>query len=294
MSEGKKGNKSNQTKAPLVQGSKPIEKKSKGNKPSKKNLTPEDKKKRLTKSIMVSSVAVAAIMGITMTYFFSSDIPEKILATKIAWASTVDGPQHNVADDNDSDGMECTEDNVFVDDHDVGDFTITSVPGFITHVSGDEILNYLKEADDDVYEAFLVALHNASGSRELGDLLNSDEYQRHMAEAVEDGVARGKTLEEAYREAEALYPGEISADQRLSLIDELNAQDYMYYVAERGDTLIKLSMEFDVPLGQLVAINGIHDADMIPAGMIILFPLDTMPTDTPPVEAEVVPLDVLR
>lgn len=87
------------------------------------------------------------------------------------------------------------------------------------------------------------------------------------------------TLDEAYSKAEELYPGQIDGSKRLKLVKDLNATDYRYYVAEEGDTLIKLSRSFQVPLGQLIELNGIHDADVIPAGMILLFPSDTEQPD---------------
>lgn len=84
-----------------------------------------------------------------------------------------------------------------------------------------------------------------------------------------------ESLANAYIEAEARYPGQIDGSKRLKLVEDINASKYLYYVAEDGDTLLDLSQSFDVPLGQLVEINGIEDADKIPAGMIILFPEDT-------------------
>lgn len=85
-----------------------------------------------------------------------------------------------------------------------------------------------------------------------------------------------KSLAEAYAEAESKYPGQIDGSKRLKLVDELNAIDYTYYVAESGDTLLELSRTFAIPLGQLVEINGIHEADEIDAGAILLFPSETV------------------
>lgn len=91
---------------------------------------------------------------------------------------------------------------------------------------------------------------------------------------VDKGLLK-QTLKDAYTEAERLYPGKIDGSKRLKLIADLNATGYLYYVAEQGDTLITLSEAFSVPLGQLVELNGIHDADVIAAGEILLFPKDT-------------------
>lgn len=83
------------------------------------------------------------------------------------------------------------------------------------------------------------------------------------------------SLEQAYLAAEKKFGSRIDASKRLTLVDELNAVDYKYYVAEKGDTLLYLSQAFGVPLGQLMELNGIGDADKINAGMILLFPLET-------------------
>jgi len=95
------------------------------------------------------------------------------------------------------------------------------------------------------------------------------------ANPQDDGVFQS-SLEAAYAEAEKRYPGQIDGSKRLKLVADLNAIDYLYYVAEYGDTLLELSQAFNVPLGQLVELNGIHDADLIYAGEIILFPSDTV------------------
>lgn len=87
--------------------------------------------------------------------------------------------------------------------------------------------------------------------------------------------SREQTLEQAYLKAEQKFGTRIDASKRLTLVDELNAVGYKYYVAEKGDTLLYLSQAFGVPLGQLMELNGIGDADKINAGMILLFPLET-------------------
>ena len=84
-----------------------------------------------------------------------------------------------------------------------------------------------------------------------------------------------KTLDDAYNEAERRYPGQVHASKRLKLIADRNVASYLYYVAEPGDTLLTLSRSFKTPLGQLVELNGISDADIIRAGEVLLFPSDT-------------------
>lgn len=100
---------------------------------------------------------------------------------------------------------------------------------------------------------------------------NPERFERSAEDvgAVEKG---GMTLAEAYAEAERRYPDKVDASKRLKLVSDLGSGAYWYYVAEQGDTLIGLSEAFNVPLGQLVELNGMRDADRLPAGMIILLP----------------------
>ena len=142
-----------------------------------------------------------------------------------------------------------------------------------------DVLSYVKSMSDDDFNAFMNALVKAASSEQLDSLYQgihkSDVSQDDNQEAsTEDRLQT--SLEDAYAEAEALYPGQIDGSKRLKLIEDLNATDYIYYVAEQGDTLIKLSNAFDVSLGQLVELNGIHDADKVDAGEILLFPSDTV------------------
>lgn len=128
------------------------------------------------------------------------------------------------------------------------------------HPGKSQIMAYLSGMDDAEFNAFMgaaiAAIHPDSSIAPLET-----------------------TLEDAYAEAEKQYPGQIDGSKRLKLVNDLNATGYKYYVAEEGDTLIKLSRMFNVPLGQLVELNGIHDADVLPAGMILLFPSDTEQPD---------------
>lgn len=142
-----------------------------------------------------------------------------------------------------------------------------------------DVLSYVESMSDDDFNAFMDALVKAVSSEQLDSLYQgihkSDVSQDDNQEAsTEDRLQT--SLEDAYAEAEALYPGQIDGSKRLKLIEDLNATDYMYYVAEQGDTLIKLSNAFGVSLGQLVELNGIHDADKVDAGEILLFPSDTV------------------
>lgn len=125
-----------------------------------------------------------------------------------------------------------------------------------------DVIAQLQEMDDADFQSFIDSITVTPASETAG---TNDRLKL--------------TLEDAYAEAEWLYPGQVDGSKRLKLIAELNETDFMYYVAEEGDTLIKLSRAFNVPLGQLVELNGIHDADFIPAGMILLFPIGTEPVE---------------
>lgn len=132
-----------------------------------------------------------------------------------------------------------------------------------------DIIAYLKAMEPNEFDAFIKAIVT---------LINPEQLDA-VTRPVHDANSLKQSLEDAYAEAEKLYPGKIDGSKRLKLIAELNAGPYLYYVAEDGDTLLALSKSFSVSLGQLVEINGIHDADVIAAGEILLFPSDTVQPD---------------
>ena len=141
-------------------------------------------------------------------------------------------------------------------------------------VNKQEFMQYLDSLDGAEFNAFIQAVVKAVSPDQLDKLTFDDETQADIGE----GPLK-PTLEDAYAEAERLYPGRVDGSKRLKLIQELNGTGYLYYVTEQGDTLIKLSNAFGVSLGELVELNGIHDADKIRAGEILLFPSDTEQPD---------------
>lgn len=143
-------------------------------------------------------------------------------------------------------------------------------------VNKQEFMQYLDSLDGAEFNAFIQAVVKAVSPDQLDKLTFDDEAQ--ATPDIGEGPLK-PTLEDAYAEAERLYPGRVDGSKRLKLIQELNGTGYLYYVAEQGDTLIKLSNAFDVSLGELVELNGIHDADKIRAGEILLFPTDTEQPD---------------
>lgn len=140
-------------------------------------------------------------------------------------------------------------------------------------VTKNDMINYLNGMTNAEFDALLTYV---AAEFNINHTSTSDVNNTPVAKCDESHHRDLKcSLEEAYAEAEARYPGKINASKRLKLIADLNAGDYLYYVVESGDTLIKLSEAFNVPLGQIAEINGIHDADVIAAGEILLFPSDT-------------------
>lgn len=134
---------------------------------------------------------------------------------------------------------------------------------------------YIKKMKNDDLDIFLAAAFTSLPADDASRFVSGASISPKGEKGVNPKDRTSTSIEDAYEKAEALYPDKIDKSKRLKLIADLNATEYMYYVAEEGDTLIKLSRAFRVPLGQLVELNGIHDADKIKAGAIILFPSDT-------------------
>ncbi|MCR6108587.1 LysM peptidoglycan-binding domain-containing protein [Salipaludibacillus agaradhaerens] len=195
----------------------------------------------------LSGISIAAAIGslLFLAFFFSSDIRGNILSAKVAQAHA----EQKIMATTEAPNASHTASDILseLSDPDRGE---------------EDIVTHLIDMSDEEFDDFINTLIEASRPERSSDISAKDE-SFHM------------TLEDAYTEAEKLYPGQIDGSKRLKLVEDLNATGYMYYVAEEGDTLIELSRAFSTPLGQLIELNGIHDADVIPAGMILLFPSDT-------------------
>lgn len=219
----------------------------------------------------IKIVSITAIVGILVFLFafFTTDIKDKILLAKSPPVQTV---RAAVAD-------EVAEKEVAEkegDNNSTDSFSISTAPGVVVTIDKAEMMERLESMDDEAFRTFVMSLIEA-GDFSYGNVAQGvGVAEEDVTGETEPVTEPRQTLEEAYAEAEALYPNAIDGSKRLKLIQDLNALDYMYYVAEDGDTLLELSKSFGVPLGQLVELNGIHDADKIPAGMIILFPNDTV------------------
>lgn len=205
-----------------------------------------DAAQKNSKIFMVLSVIVIISVSFSLFYFFTSNLTDTLYLSKMSKVN--------------AQAIQEKEEKAKAEEA-VG-LTVTSVPGVVLQVDQATALKYLDTLDAATIDALLkktTSNSSASGSTTAAKTTSSNQ-----------------ALSDAYAQAEKDYPGQISASKRLQLINELNAKDYTYYVAEDGDTLLALSAAFNVPLGQLVEINGIHDADVIPAGMIILFPSETV------------------
>lgn len=185
-----------------------------------------------------------------------------------AQAETLPNPSTVVGDDGSSETpSEATESSDDSDERDKADEAdikdgmtseITIAPGAV--VDKKTLTKYLMKMDQSEFLTLVASV---------------DRVIEEVPEGSKQTGARTKSLQEAYLEAEKQFAGQIDGSKRLKLVDDINAIDYTYYVAEKGDTLLYLSQSFGVPLGQLIELNGIGDADKIRAGMVLLFPRDT-------------------
>lgn len=239
---------------------------------------------------ILSGIAIGGTL-LGMGWFFLGDIPGKIVSTnQIVQSETVEADErdddpydYNIAvedDDYDNSG----ERSVTIEQGD--QYIMATLPGLIGSISQEELMTYIDDMSDEEYDKFISS---------VSALLKSDDPEKALSELdpeikvyltggadVSDGASSDKTASkvkdgtvvDAYEAAEAIFGDAIDGSKRVKLIEELNAVDYQYYVAEDGDTLLELSKAFDVGLGQLVELNGIHDADKLPAGHIIILPSD--------------------
>jgi LysM repeat protein len=244
---------------------------------------------------ILSACCMAAAVGslLLLAFFFSSDVSGNIMTAK---ATHVYAKTPKVAS---AEGNRVSDlDSVLSDP----DTSREDVAALLNRMSDEDFRAYVERiserAEAGTAETATTGIEGLHESLTKGGLTSKSDILAHLNQMNEteftvlmkavtaiiqqdsSEIPLKTALDEAYTKAEAVYPGQIDGSKRLKLIDDLNATDYLYYVAEEGDTLIKLSRSLHVPLGQLVELNGIHDADVIPAGMILLFPSDTKQPDT--------------
>lgn len=238
----------------------------------------------------IVSIGAVGVAVLCLVLFFMSDLPSKIVSAKtsppIQTVSTAD-----TSDDSSADVPDVN--------YNAGDsYVMATLPGLIENIDQDELLNQIEAMDAAEYDAFVASLAKLLQSDDPESVLREMDpdvriyFGGNAADGAEDENTSDSATSEnagavvdAYDVAESLFGDAIDGSKRLKLIEELNAVDYKYYVAEKGDTLISLSETFDIGLGQLVEFNGIHDADELPAGMIIILPSETtVPDDEKVVE----------
>ena len=242
---------------------------------------------------ILSGIAIGGTL-LGMGWFFLGDIPGKIVSTNQAVLSeTVEADErdgdpydYDIAAEDDSDAG--GERNITIEQGD--QYIMATLPGLIGSISQEELMTYIDDMSDEEYDKFISS---------VSALLQSDDPEKALSELdpeikvyltgesessdggeTSDEASSDKTTSkvkdgtvvDAYEAAEVIFGDAIGGSKRVKLIEELNAVDYQYYVAEDGDTLLELSKAFDVGLGQLVELNGIHDADELPAGHIIILP----------------------
>ena len=240
---------------------------------------------------ILSGIAIGGTL-LGMGWFFLGDIPGKIVsANQAVLSETVEADERDdnpydydiaVEDEDDNDNDNSGERSVTIEQGD--QYIMATLPGLIGSISQEELMTYIDDMSDEEYDKFISSvsalLQSDDPDKALSELdpeikvyltgeadASGDTSSDKTASKVKDG-----TVVDAYEAAEAIFGDAIDGSKRVKLIEELNAVDYQYYVAEDGDTLLELSKAFDVGLGQLVELNGIHDADELPAGHIIILP----------------------
>lgn len=222
--------------------------------------------------------AVIAAGALCVVVLLGSGVTDQMVAAKMRQATTNPSPSAVVGDSNDAKNADETSeaDTKRADDADI---------------TGDDLDVDAKRDEQDGAAKAPLDLRDATIEIAPGAVVDKKTLTKHLTQmkpeaflalvaSVDRVISETKSgekgsLEQAYLKAEQKFGSRIDASKRLTLVDELNAVDYKYYVAEKGDTLLYLSQAFGVPLGQLMELNGIGDADKINAGMILLFPLET-------------------
>lgn len=242
-------------------------------------------------TLLSVGAGIAALL--LLVFFFSSDIRGNIVASKVkhAYAAAQSSAPANSADSASGDLVSTLSDPEVsradavasleqMSEEDFQDFVDLVTKKVDGENAGDtdttmNALSDLLNQDDAIKKSDVIAFFEEMDATAFDTIMTALVMDAKKESNAQSKGSLQETLEDAYAEAEAKYPGQIDGSKRLKLVNDVNAIDYKYYVAEQGDTLIALSNAFEVPLGQLVELNGIHDADVIPAGMILLFPLDT-------------------
>ncbi|MEW4425957.1 LysM domain-containing protein [Paenibacillus pabuli] len=226
-----------------------------------------------TRHANIVSVVTIACVGLFFVLFFTTDLPGKILSASAAQPATA---VTSVSGDSQLDPEAET----------------TSSPRIVVisgaNMTKEDLLTYVGDLPDDEVEMILrtfqkrsedVTDNQIAGSPSSATEGSASAIASPSVDPVTSSASANPSPVDAAFEAEHKSASQINGSKRLKLIQDLNSADYLYYVAEDGDTLLDLSKAFGVSLGQLVEVNTLNDADVIRAGQILLFPGDTKQPD---------------
>jgi len=100
----------------------------------------------------------------------------------------------------------------------------------------------------------------------------TDDLDYVFKEGVDGDIIATITLEDGSEQDVKVYAGQVDGSYRLRFVADIETSEYYYYVVERGDMLYSLSQAFEVPMGQLMELNDIADANKIYVGQVIQLP----------------------
>ncbi|WP_145142165.1 LysM domain-containing protein [Paenibacillus sp. Y412MC10] len=217
-------------------------------------------------SNIAASVTIAGV-ALFFVLFFSMDVPGKILkASAPQPAAAASSEEQSVSENS------------------------TSSPRIVVlkgaDITKEDLLTQLGDMSNDDVQMILDAIQmKQTGKNEnpgepvaSGTPANSSPASPSV-DSVVFSVSDPDSSVDADTKADRQSSGQVGSSKRLKLVKDISTTDYKYYVAEDGDTLLALSKAFGVSLGQLLELNKLHDADVIRAGEILLFPRDTKQPD---------------
>lgn len=227
-----------------------------------------------TRHANIVSVVTIACVGLFFVLFFTTDLPGKILSASAAQPETA---VTSVSSDPQLDPEEETT---------TSSPRIVVIPG--ANMTKEYLLTYVGDLPDDEAEMILKSFQTRSEDVKDSQIAESPSSSTEgsasataspSVDPVAPSASEKPSPVDVAIEADHKSASQINGSKRLKLVQDLNSTDYLYYVAEDGDTLLDLSKAFGVSLGQLLEVNGLNDADVIRAGQILLFPGDTKQPD---------------
>ncbi|MEK4529782.1 LysM peptidoglycan-binding domain-containing protein [Paenibacillus sp. FSL H8-0104] len=226
-----------------------------------------------TRHANIVSVVTIACVGLFFVLFFTTDLPGKILSASAAQPATA---VTSVSGDSQLDPEEET----------TSFPRIVVIPG--ANMTKEDLLTYVGDLPDVEAEMILKSFQTRSEDVKDNQVAGSPSPVTEgstsatatpSVDPVASSTSEKTSAVDVAVEAERKSASQINGSKRLKLVQDLNSTDYLYYVAEDGDTMLALSKAFGVSLGQLLEVNGLNDADVIRAGQILLFPGDTQQPD---------------